>query len=70
MTKRESLHKKLLFWTQEIIFDDVLGGPQLLLEIDAFNGHINWLVKEGDHYTDFVDFNDACEYYLEAIGEK
>ena len=40
------------------------------MEVDAFNGHINWSVQEGDHYTDFKDFEKARDYYLKvAFGD-
>ena len=55
MTKRE-LDERLLFFNPEIVFD---GGIKLLMTVDAFNGHINWVVQEGDHYTDFKDFDEA-----------
>lgn len=67
MTKRE-LDEKLLFFKPEIVFDGTLGGIKLLMEIDAFNGHINWEVQEGNHYTYFVDYEEARDYYLEVIG--
>ena len=51
--KRENL----LFFNPEIVFD---GGIKLLMTIDAFNG----VVQEGDHYTDFKDFDEARDYYL------
>ena len=57
MTKRE-LDERLLFFNPEIVFD---GGIKLLMTVDAFNGHINWVVQEGDHYTDFKDFDEARE---------
>ena len=47
----------------------ILGGIKLVMEVDAFNGHINWSVQEGDHYTDFKDFEEARDYYLKVIGE-
>ena len=55
MTKRE-LDERLLFFKPEIVFDGTIGSIKLLMEVDAFNGHINWEVQEGSHYTDFVDF--------------
>ena len=33
------------------------------------HGDINWSVQEGDHYTDFVNYEEARDYYLKAIGE-
>ena len=48
MTKRE-LDERLLFFNPEIVFDGTSGGIKLLMEVDAFNGHINWSVQEGDH---------------------
>ena len=62
MTKRE-LDERLLFFNPEIVFD---GGIKLLMTVDAFNGHINWTVQEGDHYTDFKDFDEARDYYLKV----
>ena len=41
--KRENL----LFFNPEIVFDGTIGGIKLLMTIDAFNGHINWVVQEG-----------------------
>lgn len=43
MTKRE-LDERLLFFKPEIVFDGTIGGIKLLMEVDAFNGHINWEV--------------------------
>ena len=69
MTKRE-LYERLLFFNPEIVFDGTLGGIKLLMTVDAFNGHINWSVQEGDHYTYFNDFEEARDYYLEvAFGD-
>ena len=67
MTK-EDLNAKLLLFNPEIVFDGTIGGIKLLMKVDAFNGHINWSVQEGDHYTDFNDFEEARDYYLKAIG--
>ena len=68
MTKRE-LDERLLFFNPEIVFDGTLGGIKLLMTVDAFNGRINWSVQEGDHYTDFNDFEEARDYYLKVIGD-
>ena len=68
MTKEE-LNKRLLFFNPEIVFDGTLGGIKLLMTVDAFNEHINWSVQEGDHYTDFNDFEEARDYYLKVIGD-
>ena len=65
MTRRE-LNEKLLFFNPEIVFDGTIGGIKLIMTVDVFNGHINWEVQEGDHYTDFVDFEEARDYYLKA----
>ena len=67
MTKRD-LDERFLFFKPEIIFDGTPGGNKLLMEVDAFNGHINWIVQEGDHYTDFNDFGEARDYYLKVTG--
>ena len=67
MTKRE-LDERLLFFNPEIVFDGTLGGIKLLMTVDAFNEHINWSVQEGSHYTDFVDFEEARDYYLKVTG--
>lgn len=40
MTK-EKLNERLLFFNPEIVFDSTSSGIKLLMEIDAFNGHIN-----------------------------
>ena len=61
MTKRE-LDERLLFFNPEIVFDGTIGGNKLLMEVDAFNGHINWSVQEGDRYTDCKDFVEARDY--------
>ena len=68
MTRRE-LDEKLLFFNPEIVFDGTSGGIKLLMEVDAFNGNINWSVQEGDHYTDFNDFEEARDYYLKVTGD-
>ena len=67
MTKRE-LDERFLFFKPEIVFDGTISGIKLLMEVDAFNGNINWEVQEGDHYTDFVDFEEARDYYLKVTG--
>ena len=67
MTKRE-LDERFLFFKPEIVFDGTLGGIKLLMTVDAFNGHINWSVQEGDYYTDFMDFEEARDYYLKVTG--
>ena len=68
MTKRE-LDERFLFFNPEIVFDETPGGiNKLLMEVDAFNGHINWSVQEGDRYTDFKDFEEARDYYLKVTG--
>lgn len=61
---KEELDKRLLFFNPEIIFDGTPGGIKLIMVVDAFNGHINWSVQEGDHYSDFTDFGEARDYYL------
>ena len=67
MTQRE-LDERFLFFKPEIVFDGILGGIKLLMTVDAFNGHINWSVQEGDHYTDFNYFGEARDYYLKVTG--
>ena len=67
MTKRE-LDESFLFFKPGIVFDGTIGGIKLLMEVDAFNGHINWGVQEGSHYTDFKDFEEARDYYLKVTG--
>ena len=67
MTKRD-LDERFLFFNPEIVFDGTLGGIKLLMTVDAFNEHINWSVQEGDHYTDFKDFDEARDYYLKVTG--
>ena len=42
----------------------------VVLSCLSFNGHINWEVQEGDHYTYFMDFEEARDYYLKvAFGD-
>ena len=41
MTKRK-LDERFLFFNPEIIFDETSDGIKLLMEVDAFNGHIHW----------------------------
>lgn len=67
MTKRE-LDERFLFFNPEIVFDGAPDGIKLIMEVDAINGHINWIVQEGDHYTDFNDFGEARDYYLKVTG--
>ena len=67
MTKRE-LDERLLLFNPEIVFYGTASGIKILMEVDAFNGHINWSVQEGDHYTDFKDFEKARDYYLKVTG--
>lgn len=69
MTKRE-LDERFLFFNPEIVFDETPGGIKLFMEVDAFNGHFNWAVQEGNHYTDFEDFDEARDYYLEVVEEN
>ena len=69
MTKRE-LDEMFLFFKPEIVFDGTPGGIKLLMEVDAFNGNINWEVQESNHYTYFNDFEEARDYYLKvAFGD-
>ncbi len=70
MIKKEELDERLLFFNPEIIFADASGGIKLVMEVDAFNGHINWVVHEGDHCVEFDNFPDARDYYLTTIGNK
>lgn len=68
MAKKEELDQKILFFYPEVVFDSTIGGVKLVLEADAFNGHITWIVYEGDYCTEFNNFPDARDYYLVAIG--
>ena len=68
MTKKE-LDEKLLFFNPEIVFDETIDGIKPLMTVDAFNGHINWSLQEGNHYTDFMDYENARDYYLKVIGD-
>lgn len=70
MITKNELHERLLWFNPTVLFDGAVGGIKLLMEIDAFNGHINWCVEEGDHITDFINFNDAVDYYLKVTGGK
>ena len=58
MTKRE-LDERFLFFKPEIVFDGTIGGIKLLMEVDAFNGHINWEVQTGSRYSVFVNYEEA-----------
>ena len=69
MTKRE-LDERLLLFNPEIVFYGTASSIKILMEVDAFNGHINWSVQEDNHYTDFNDFGEARDYYLKvAFGD-
>ena len=70
MIKKEELDKRLLCFNPEFIFAYAIGEIRLVMEVDAFNGHINWVVHEGDYCTEFDNFPDARDYYLAAIGSK
>lgn len=69
MTKRE-LDDRFLLFNPGIVFDGAPGGIKLLMEVDAFNEHINWSVQEDNHYTVFKDFREARDYYLKVIDDK
>lgn len=70
MIKKEELDKRLLFFNPEFIFAYAIGEIKLVMEVDAFNEHINWVVHEGDYCTEFDNFPDARDYYLKAIECK
>ena len=70
MNKRQQLENKLLYFNPEIVFDGTIGGIKLVMKVDSYSEQINWSVCEGDHYTEFSSFNEACDYYLNAIGEE
>ena len=70
MNKKQELNSRLLYFCPEIIFDGTTGGVKLVMGIDALNGQINWTVYEGDHRKDFQSFEEACEYYINIMGEK
>ena len=70
MNKKQELNQKLLFFNPEITLDGTVGGIKLVMSVDAFNGHINWCVYDGDYCTDFTDFHEARDYYVKAIGEE
>ena len=70
MNKTKELNQKLLFFNPEITLDGTIGGVKLVMLVDAFNRHINWIVYEGDHCSEFSDFQEACAYYVKVIGEE
>lgn len=70
MNKKQELNQKLLLFNPEIALDSTVGGIKLVMKIDPHNEQIHWVVYEGDHCTEFTDFQDACDYYVKAIGEK
>lgn len=70
MNKTKELNQRLLFFNPEITFDGMIGGVKLVMLVDAFNRHINWIVYEGDHCSEFSDFQEACAYYVKVIGEE
>ena len=43
MTNRE-IDERLLLFNPEIVFYGTASGIKILMEVDAFNGHINWSV--------------------------
>ena len=69
MTETE-LNEQYLFFKPEIVFDRTIGGVELVFEVDIFNGHINWSVKQGDHYNDFFTFDEARDYYLQFCNNE
>lgn len=70
MNKRQQLENKLLYFNPEFVFDGTIGGIKLVMKVDLYSEQINWSVCEGDHYTEFSSFNEACDYYLKAICEE
>ena len=69
MNRKQELNQRLLFFNPEITFDGTIGGIKLAMKIDTSNKLINWTVYEGDHFTRFQSFDEACDYYVKAIGE-
>lgn len=65
---KAKLDTELLLFRPEITFA-VAHDVRLVIEVDAFNGHLNWSVYEGDYVTDFNNYEDARDYFVENGGE-
>lgn len=70
MNKKEKLYQTLQSFTPEIIFQGTIGGIKLIMQVDAFAECVRWIVCEGDYCTNFRNFQEACDYYIKAIGEE
>lgn len=69
MNKTKELNQRLLFFNPEITFDGMIGGVKLVMKVNSYNEKIYWIVYEGDHYSEFSDFQEACAYYVKIIDE-
>ena len=70
MNKIKELNQRLLFFNPEITFHGTIGGIKLVMNVDPYNEQINWVVYEGDHCSEFNNFQEACAYYVKEIGEE
>lgn len=70
MNKKQELNQKLLLFNPEIAFDSTVGGIKLVMKVNPYNEQIHWVVYEGDHCSEFNNFQDACAYYVKAIGAE
>lgn len=70
MNKIKELNQRLLFFNPEITIDGTIGGIKLVMKVDPYNEQIHWVVHEGDHCSEFNNFQEACAYYVKAIGEE
>lgn len=65
----KELNQRLLLFTPEITFDETISGIKLVMQVSSYDEKIIWIVYEGDHCTEFSDFQEACRYYVKVIGE-
>ena len=70
MNKKQELYNRLLYICPEIVIDGTTGGIKLVMLVTASTKHINWIVYESDHRKEFEYFDEACDYYIKAIGAE
>lgn len=70
MNKKQELNQKLLLFNPEITIDGTIGGIKLVMKVDPYNEQIHWCVYEGEHCTEFTNFQEVCDYYIKAIGAE
>ena len=67
---KQELNNRLLYLCPEIFFDGTKGGIKLMMVVEPSSEQINWSVYEGDHRKEFRSFEQACDYYIKAIGKN